>query len=137
MSFQFSVRVYYEDTDAGGVVYYANYLKFMERSRTEWLRSLGFEQDALMRDEGVMFVVKHAEADYLRPARFNDSLIVSSQLSGMGRANMIIRHEIRGTDEQLLCTGMVKIVCLGVQDFRPKPIPQPIFQIMEQMKNAD
>ena len=119
-------------------MYYANYLKFMERSRTEWLRSLGFEQDALMQDPGVMFAVKHAEADYLRPARFNDRLQVSSQLAGMGRANMVIRQQIsRAADAQLLCTGLVKIVCLGVDDFRPRPIPQPIFQIMEQMQDAE
>ena len=138
MPYQFPVQVYYEDTDAGGVVYYANYIKFMDRSRTEWLRSLGFEQDALMQDPGVMFAVKHAEADYLRPARFNDRLQVSSQLAGMGRANMVIRHQIsRAADAQLLCTGLVKIVCLGVDDFRPRPIPQPIFQIMEQMQDAE
>jgi len=138
MQYKFPVQVYYEDTDAGGVVYYANYLKFMERSRTEWLRSLGFEQDVLMRDEGVMFAVKHAEADYLRPARFNDRLLVSSQLSGMGRANMVIQHQIsHAVNEQLLCKGMVKVVCLGVDDFRPRPIPQPIFRIMEQMLDAE
>ena len=119
-------------------MYYANYLKFMERSRTEWLRSLGFEQDELMREAGVMFAVKHAEADYLRPARFNDRLQVSSQLAGMGRANMVIRHQIRrAADAQMLCTGMVKIVCLGVEDFRPRPIPQPRFEIMEQMLDAE
>jgi len=138
MQYQFPVQVYYEDTDAGGVVYYANYLKFMERSRTEWLRSLGFEQDVLMQNEGVMFAVKHAQADYLRPAKFNDKLLVSSQLASMGRANMVIDHQIiRATDEQLLCKGMVKIVCLGVDDFRPRPIPRPIFQIMEQMQDAE
>ncbi len=137
MRYQFPIRVYYEDTDTAGVVYYANYLKFMERSRTEWLRSLGIEQDTLMQDEGVIFAVKHAQADYLRPARFNDNLLVSSQLVGYGRANLVIEHQIsRAADDRLLCEGMVKIVCLGVDDFRPRPIPQPIFRIMEHIQDA-
>lgn len=138
MQFQFPIQIYYEDTDAGGVVYYANYLKFMERSRTEWLRSLGFEQDVLMREEGVLFAVKHAEADYVRPARFNDKLLVGSKLASMGRVNLVIEHQIENAaDGMLLCKGMVKIVCLGVDDFRPRPIPQPIINVMEQITNAE
>ena len=74
--FQWPVRVYYEDTDSGGVVYYANYLRFMERARTEWMRELGFEQDVLIREEGVIFAVRSAKVDYLRPALFNDELNV-------------------------------------------------------------
>ncbi len=76
MSFRWPVRVYYEDTDAAGIVYYANYFRFMERARTEWLRHLGYEQDQLRRDPGIVFVVRHVEADYLEPARFNDLLWV-------------------------------------------------------------
>jgi hypothetical protein len=78
--FRWPVRVYYEDTDSGGVVYYANYLRFMERARTEWMRQLGFEQDALIRDKGILFAVRSASLDYLRPARFNDLLEVSVRL---------------------------------------------------------
>ncbi|MEJ1469461.1 MAG: YbgC/FadM family acyl-CoA thioesterase, partial [Candidatus Sedimenticola sp. (ex Thyasira tokunagai)] len=76
MEFIWPVRVYYEDTDSGGVVYYANYLKFMERARTEWLRQLGFEQDELLEKEGILFAVRRVAVDYLRPARFNDELLV-------------------------------------------------------------
>ncbi len=89
--FSLPVRVYYEDTDSGGVVYYANYLKFMERARTEWLRSLGFEQDALREREGVIFAVRRAEIDYRKPAVFNDLLTVTADLSGSGRASLGLR----------------------------------------------
>ena len=135
MRFQFPVQVYYEDTDAGGVVYYANYLKFMERARTEWLREMGFEQDQLMQDQGVLFAVRRAEVDYLRPARFNDKLLVTAELVDSGRASLTISQEvIRPSDEQVLSKGLVRIVCLGAGTFRPKSIPN---QIMEKIKDAE
>lgn len=135
MQFQFPVQVYYEDTDAGGVVYYANYLKFMERARTEWLRELGYEQDELMESEGVLFAVRRAEVDYLRPARFNDKLLVTATLIDNGRASLTISQEvIRCADEQVLSRGVIKIACLSVGDLRPKPIPD---QLLEKIKNAD
>ncbi len=122
--FTWPVRVYYEDTDSGGVVYYANYLKFMERARTELLRKYGFEQDQLIKEEGVIFAVRHINADYLRPARFNDALDVSANITTLGKVSMIFSQEVRlaGTD-QLLCRGKVKIACLDATRFRPSPIP--------------
>ena len=122
--FTWPVRVYYEDTDSGGVVYYANYLKFMERARTELLRKHGFEQDQLIEEEGVIFAVRHIDADYLRPARFNDALDVTAVVATMSRVSMIFSQEVRlaGTD-QLLCRGKVKIACLDAASFRPSPIP--------------
>ncbi|MGB5569099.1 MAG: YbgC/FadM family acyl-CoA thioesterase, partial [Sedimenticolaceae bacterium] len=82
--FEWPVRVYYEDTDAGGVVYYANYLKYLERARTEWLRYLGFGQDTLMRDAGILFAVRRVEIDYLLPARFDDALLVELEIEEIG-----------------------------------------------------
>ena len=135
MQYQFPVQVYYEDTDAGGVVYYANYLKFMERARTEWLREMGFEQDELMANQGILFAVRRAEVDYLRPARFNDKLLVTATLIDSGRVSLTVSQEIiRRSDEQVLSRGVIKIACLSVGDLRPKPIPD---QLMEKIRNAD
>ena len=125
--FTWPVRVYYEDTDTGGVVYYANYLKFMERARTEWLRSLGFEQDELVRDQGVLFAVSRAEVDYLRPARFNDLLVVVSDMAELGRARIGFAQEVRrAADDLLLCRGLVRVVCVDAGRFRPTAIPPAI-----------
>lgn len=123
--FVWPVRVYYEDTDSGGVVYYANYLKFMERARTEWLRSRGFEQDRLIEEQGVLFAVRHVEVDFLQPARFNDALVVSAKLAENRRASLTFVQEIRREqDDQLMCRGTVKVACLDALRFRPAPIPQ-------------
>jgi len=122
--FIWPVRVYYEDTDSGGVVYYANYLKFMERARTELLRNCGFEQDQLIDEEGVLFAVRRVEADYLRPARFNDALSVSASVTSHGKVSVTFTQEIRLAETgQLLCHGEVKVVCLDAVRFRPHPLP--------------
>lgn len=97
-TFSFPVRVYYEDTDLGGVVYYANYLKFMERARTEWLRALGFEQDELLARDGVLFAVRSAQIDFLKPARFNDSLQVTVALTRPGRASITVHQRVQRGD---------------------------------------
>ena len=120
--FVWPVRVYYEDTDTGGVVYYANYLRFMERARTEWLRGLGFEQDVLIRDEGIIFAVRSVELEYLRPGRFNDLLEVSAQVVHHGGASITFEQQVR-RDDEVLCAGKVKIVSLDAQTFRPRPAP--------------
>jgi acyl-CoA thioester hydrolase len=114
--------VYYEDTDAGGVVYYANYLKFMERARTEWLRGLGFEQDELSRTEGVLFAVRAAQVEYLKPARFNDVLEVTVDLARRGAASLSFKQQVR-RDGVTLCTGEIRIACLDVNSFAPAAIP--------------
>ena len=121
--FSIPIRVYYEDTDAGNVVYYANYLKFMERARTEWLRALGFEQDELSRRDGVLFAVRSARLEFLKPARFNDLLQATVQVNQRGRASIIFAQEIR-RDELTLCEGEVKVACLDAATFTPRPIPE-------------
>lgn len=129
--FIFPIRVYYEDTDSGGVVYYANYLKFMERARTEYLRSLGFEQDELIANEGVLFAVRSVKLDFLKPARFNQLLNVSAQLAESGKASLLFaqRVELAHSEPSLIfCAGQVKIACLDVRTMRPTAIPPRILR---------
>jgi acyl-CoA thioester hydrolase len=127
MEFVWPIRVYYEDTDAGGVVFYANYLRFMERARTEWLRSLGFEQDALMDDPGILFAVRRTEVDYLQPARFNEMLSVRSRMLEIGGATLTFEQDIvRDEDSQVLCKGLIKVACLNAGNMRPSRIPTDI-----------
>lgn len=125
--FTWPVRVYWEDTDAGGVVYYANYLKFLERARTEWLSELGLEQDRLAREEGVVFVVRRVEADYLKPARFNDRLRVESRLENLNRASLVMSQKIL-REEEVLLEAVVKVACVAHPDFRPAKIPPIVTQ---------
>lgn len=125
VTFRWPVRVYYEDTDLGGVVYYANYLKFMERARTEWLRALGFEQTALARDHGVVFVVSSLSIDYLKPAAFNDELTVTVELERLGAGQIILMQTI-ARDAQALATARVRIGCVNTSTFRPARIPEPV-----------
>lgn len=124
------VRVYYEDTDAGGVVYHANYLRFMERARTEWLRQLGFEQDRLANEPGIVFVVAGLEISYRKPARFNDELFVSTSINKVGRASIDFEQVIWRNDEkgrrERLTTSCVKVACVDLGTFRPKSIPDTI-----------
>ena len=128
--FRWPVRVYWEDTDAGGIVFYANYLKFFERSRTEWLRSLGIEQQRLRNDTGGVFVVTESAIRYLRPARLDDELIVTASLIETGRASLIIQQQALLKTEQaqgqpgtLLCEATVRIGWVNVSTFRPARIP--------------
>jgi len=126
--FIWPVRVYYEDTDSGGVVYYANYLKFMERARTEYLRSFGFEQDKLKETEKIIFAVRSVAIDYLKPAMFNNMLNVISRISKCGRASLTFQQDIkREADQELLCRAEIKIACLDSNTLRPIPIPEHIF----------
>jgi acyl-CoA thioester hydrolase len=127
--FRFALRVYWEDTDAGGVVFYANYLKFFERARTEWLRSLGHGQERLRVDTGVVFVVTDTAVRYLRPARLDDFLAVTVQIKHAGRAQMTIapqawRQYQQG--EELLAEGTIRIGCVDAGTFRPRRIPSSI-----------
>ncbi len=128
-NFQWPVRVYYEDTDAGGVVYYANYLRFFERARTEMLRSSGFEQDQLKDQYQIVFAVRSIEVDYLHPARFNQSLLVNVEISQFRGVSIIFKQEIthpNADQNQVLCRANVRIVCVDSQTFQPCPIPQLI-----------
>jgi acyl-CoA thioester hydrolase len=126
-SFGWPIRVYWEDTDAGGVVYYANYLKFLERARTEWLSYLGLEQDQMALDAGVVFVVRRVEADYLAPARFNDRLVVYCELAELNRASLVMDQQVlRG--EVVLLKARVKVACVSQTGFRPARIPDFVSQ---------
>ena len=133
--FSWSVRVYYEDTDSGGVVYYANYLKFLERARTEWLRALGFGQIELLRDFNVLFVVRRVEIDYLKPAVFDDLLTVTVREHQSGHSWVEIDQTIsRQTidNDTMLIKARVKIVCVRGLTFKPVAIPAPIkFQFVQ------
>ena len=125
--FRHTLRVYWEDTDAGGVVFYANYLKFFERARTEWLRSLGFSQEALRLETGAMFVVADTAVKYLQPARLDDLLEVTVRVEEAGRASLsIYQQALRGG--LLLAEGRIRIGCVDTGTFRPRRIPSSILE---------
>ena len=129
MAFHWPVRVYWEDTDAGGVVYYANYLKFMERARSEWLRAFGFEQDVLRDEAGVVFVVRRVEIDYRAPARFNDALDVSVRLHEAGRASLVVKQELmRGA--HCLAEAVITLACVDAANFKPVKMPATLLQAL-------
>ncbi|MFQ5757607.1 MAG: tol-pal system-associated acyl-CoA thioesterase [Acidiferrobacterales bacterium] len=123
--FSIPVRVYYEDTDAGGVVYYANYLKFMERARTEWLRGLGFEQDAIATQAGVIFAVRAVKVEFLKAGRFNDLLRATVSMTRRGGASLTLAQAVR-RDATTLCEAEIKVACLDAVSFAPRPIPRRI-----------
>ncbi|MFN3716589.1 MAG: tol-pal system-associated acyl-CoA thioesterase [Thiobacillus sp.] len=125
MAYSWPARVYWEDTDAGGVVYYANYLKFLERARSEWLRRLGFEQDVLRERQGIAFVVRRVEIDYLSPARFNDALDISVEPGAARRASLEIAQTIRRGSTRL-AEAQVKLACVEAATFKPVRIPASI-----------
>ena len=128
-TFCWPVRVYWEDTDAYGVVYYANYLKFLERARSEWLRSFGLEQPQLIAHHRGVFVVRRVEADYLLPARFNDSLIVEAVLVEQNRAGLVMDQRVlRG--EELLLTARVSLVWVHEKTFKPARIPAEVLDLL-------
>jgi acyl-CoA thioester hydrolase len=122
VAFDWNIRVYYEDTDAGGIVFYANYLKFFERARTEWLRHAGINQRELADSDGAMFVVKTVELDYRRPARMDDQLAVTVAVEKLGRASMLFFQECRRGDE-VLVTCRVKVGCVSTDGVAPLAIP--------------
>lgn len=125
MSFAFPVRVYWEDTDAGGIVFYANYLKFFERARTEWLRAAGVEQHALREETGVMFVVASTSLRYLAPARLDDLLTITVEPEASGRASLVVRQRaLRG--DTLLAEGEIRIGCVRAQDLKPQRLPDTV-----------
>jgi acyl-CoA thioester hydrolase len=126
--FRMPVRVYYEDTDAGGVVYYANYLKYLERARTEWLRAAGWGQTALASDRGLLFAVRSIELDYRAPARLDDALEVEASIAALGRARIDFAQRVL-RDGDALCTGRVRIACLDAATFRPRPLPDDMKEV--------
>jgi len=124
-TFSHRLRVYWEDTDAGGVVFYANYLRFFERARTEWLREMGVGQQALRDETGAIFIVADTRVRYLRPARLDDLVDISVDLREPGRASMLIAQQARRGDE-LLAEGEIRIGCVDAGTFRPQRIPSVI-----------
>ncbi len=133
--FTFPVRIYWEDTDAGGIVFYANYLKFFERARTEWLRALGIHQQTLREQTGGVFVVTDAKLRYLSPARLDDQLIVTASLAEAGRASLTIQQQamlVNAHDAQaapkLLCEGQIRIGWVDASSMRPARIPNRILE---------
>ena len=128
--FEWPIRVYYEDTDAQGVVYYANYFRFMERARTEWLRALGVDQVALKNEQRRVFVVTETKAAFVAPARFNDEIVVTARLAGLTRATFDIEQNIYldSLDGDLLLRGSVRAAYLNADTLRPMRVPKSIFE---------
>ena len=131
-TFSLPIRIYFEDTDSGGVVYHSNYLKFMERARTEWLRSVGIDQSHLKHHEHIMFVVHRIDIQYKSPARFNDDLVVKSELINVGSSKIEFRQMIY-RDEVLLIDANVDIACIDSEKFKPVRIPSTVKQTMESL----
>ncbi len=134
-SFALPIRVYYEDTDAAGVVYYANYLRFLERARTEWLRALGFEQKRLAEELGIAFVARSIAVDYLKPARLDDALNVVSEIESVGRAQIVFAQRVlraglpdSGQGAELLLTSSMRIACIEPAAMRPAAMPKDIYE---------
>ena len=133
---RFALTVYFEDTDTAGVVYYANYLKFMERARTEWLRALGIDQVRLKDEHGLIFVVVDVEAHYRKPARYGDELQVTCTVRETTRASITLDQEVYrdGVAGELLLDGRVRAACLDAQTYRPRPLPP---ELWTQIKAGD
>jgi acyl-CoA thioester hydrolase len=125
--FEYPVRVYWEDTDAGGIVFYANYLKFFERARTEWLRALGIGQQTLREETGGMFVVSETHVKYFQSAKLDDLLRITAQLQTSGRASLTIAQQV-WREDQLLCEGTIRIGWVHVQDLKPARIPSSVLE---------
>ena len=119
------LRIYWEDTDAGGVVFYANYLKFFERARTEWLRSLGYEQEALRTQTGAIFIVSQTSVRYLRPARLDDLLTITVQVEHAGQASMNIA-QVAWRGNERLAEGEIRIGCVRAEDLKPQRLPDAV-----------
>ena len=130
VKFEWIARVYFEDTDSGGVVYHANYLKFMERARTEWLRTLGLDQIKLKQEDKLMFVVRKIDIQYKIPARFNDELLIQTDCVKNTDYSIILKQNIL-RDEQIITEGKVEIVCINSDFFKPARIPKMAKQLME------
>jgi acyl-CoA thioester hydrolase len=142
MSFSFPLRVYWEDTDAGGIVFYANYLKFMERARTEWLRSLGISQGQLREQTGGIFVVSETRLKYHRPARLDDELLVTAELRELGAASLIIDQQVLAKSQQqpgdalLLCEGTIRIGWVQAANLRPARLPRQVSGTLERQPGS-
>ena len=132
MTFEFPIRVYWEDTDAGGIVFYANYLKFFERARTEWLRSLGIGQQDLRQRTGGIFIVSETNVSYHRPARLDDELLVTARIETAGRASILLAQQaLRAGDRGLLAEGTIRIGWVDAATLRPARIPANLLEALK------
>jgi acyl-CoA thioester hydrolase len=127
------IRVYYEDTDAGGIVFYANYLKFMERGRTEWLRALGFDQSRLARESGHVFVVRELDMSYRKPARLDDTLTIRSRVTRVGRASIHFAQRAERSGE-LLADGNIQVCCVDANSLKPAELPSELRATLESIQ---
>jgi acyl-CoA thioester hydrolase len=128
--FSWPVRVYWEDTDAGGIVYYANYLKFMERARTEWLRALGFEQGPMQQEQKMIFVIVDTQVEFKRPARYGDALTVTASMKEHSRATLSFNQAVYrdGVTGELLVNGDIRVACLDAESYRPRGLPRELIE---------
>lgn len=132
LPFTWTIRVYYEDTDTGGIVYYANYLKFFERARTEWLRKAGFEQRAMLQEHGLQFVVAQVECDFRRPAKLDDVLEIDVRVAQAGRASIVFSQTAsRGVE--VLATARVRVGCIDTARFAPAALPVAMLEALKQL----
>ncbi len=133
--FHYQIRVYYEDTDLGGVVYHANYIKFFERARTEWLRAMGIEQEILI-EQNLAFAVVNIKCDFRQPARFNDLVEVVTHVSDLGRASMTFSQDLylQNDPESLLCRAEIKVACIKLDSFKSTALPALLLQQLKQDK---
>jgi acyl-CoA thioester hydrolase len=131
--FVWEARVYWEDTDGGGIVYYANYLRYLERARTEWLRAHGIAQSELAREPGIVFAVASIQVDYRRPARLDDLLYISCHPAREGGASLMFRQDIRrdSTTGEILIEATVRVACLDAASLRPRRLPPSILKVLE------
>ena len=132
MKFEWPIRVYWEDTDAGGIVFFANYLKFFERARTEWLRSLGLGQRELRETTGGMFIVSETSLRYLKPAVLDDELLVTAEVQETGRASLIIAQQaLRAITRELICEGTIRIGWVAAGSLQPARIPAGVLDALK------
>ncbi|APO94752.1 tol-pal system-associated acyl-CoA thioesterase [Xanthomonas vesicatoria] len=134
--FSWPTRVYWEDTDAGGVVYHARYVAFMERARTEWMRAAGYGQDLMRQDHGLVFAVRSMQLDFLKPARLDDALSVSAVLLKCRRASLLFAQSVRREGEVLL-TAEVRIAALGTSDFRPRGMDDAVYDVLKALETPE
>ena len=126
--FSFNVRVYYEDTDAAGVVFYANYLRYMERARTEWLRSAGYDHEQLVNDYDLLFAVKDLTINYIKPGKLDDLLTIKSELLKKRGASLLFKQTITNEEKELLVKAEIKVACLNASTFKAAPMPDKLIK---------
>jgi len=129
--FSLPIRVYIEDTDAGGIVYYVNYLKFMERARTEWMRSLGYDRDFIF-NHNLMFVVRKAQVEYLAPARLDDQLLADAAILEVGAAQLLLKQRVIKENGDLLSEGKIQLVCVDRQTMKAKRLPRELLKTLRE-----